>query len=617
MNFIKGAWRVLMTLKDGLALLFLLGLFFLLYLVLSSSPNPARVVDGALIINFNGQIVEQAETPDPRAALLGQNPVGGQMVLRDVVRGISAAAKDDRVKALVLDFSSFGGGGQTSLTQIAEAVGSVRKAGKPVLAYSPAYFDDAYLIAANASEIWLDPLGQTIFQGPGGAQPYFKGLADRLGVTVQVYKVGTHKAAVEPYIATQASPEAKADRQALYDGLWTNWQDHVRAARPKAQPSLNLAQSGPPTQSLAEKAQAAGLVDKIGSSIEFSKRVASVVGKDDDTRADAYKATPFDAWLAANPESSGSDKIGVVTVAGDIVDGEGSGGMAAGDTISNLILDSLKDDDLKALVVRVDSPGGSVSGSDKIRNAVLEAKAKGLPVIVSMGDVAASGGYWIATAGDQIFAEPSTITGSIGVFAVFPTFEKTLAQYGVTTDGTKTTPLSGQPDILAGTNAETDQVFQSGVEDVYRRFSALVATSRKLDVKRVDEIGQGRVWLGGPARQIGLVDRFGSLEDAIEEAAKRAKLSPADIERKYLEPKTGFWTSFFGTTRTDAIAAQPSDPVSKLAARQKAMAASALYDALHILHGPSVQVRCLTCPATKPRNDQNNVTAFVKDYLVK
>jgi protease IV len=618
-SFAARAWRILVAIKDGLALLFLLIFFWLLYLVLTASPNAAKVREGALLLKMDGVVVEQPVEVSPRDALTGSLPDQRQMRLRDIVHGLETAAKDSDVKALVVDLSNFSGGGQSSLMRIGEAIAGVRKAGKPVFAFANGYFDDAYLLAANASEIWIDPMGQTVLQGPGGSRPYLKGLADRLGVNVHVYKVGTYKSAVEPFIRDGASPEARTANQALVDALWADWQDKVQRARPKAQlkailadPMMGVDANG---GDLAKAAVASGMVDKIGDGTAFGKHVAALVGREDDDRADAFNATTFDDYVAANPEPTKGDKIGIVTVAGEIVDGHAPLGMAGGDTISDLVLDALAKKELKALVVRIDSPGGSAFASEKIRRAFLEAKAQKLPVVISMGDVAASGGYWVAMTGDRVFAEPSTITGSIGVFAIFPTFEKTAAQYGVTSDGVSTTSLSGQPNVLSGTNATVDRFFQTGVEDIYRRFTTMVAGARRLDVKRVDAIGQGRVWDGGTARQIGLVDAFGSLDDAVAEAAKLAKIDPNRVERVYLESERSFFgnilTGLFGGAQAKAA----PDLYTRLAQQNRAFAATGLYDAARILHGPAVQVRCLGCPTTLPKAEGRSFFALLNEKV--
>lgn len=599
MAFLGKAWRFLVGVKDALVLLLLLVFFGALYALLSGTPNAGKVEAGALLVTLDGSIVEQPESASPAELLSGAASNAGQIRLRDVVYGIETAAKDDRVKVLALDLDSFWGGGQVALQRVGNALEKFRKTGKPVIAFATAYTDDSYLLAAHASEVWLDPMGMTFIAGPGGTQPYFKGLIDKLGVNVHVYRVGKFKSFIEPYTLSEQSPEAKAAGQGLADALFSAWKADVKAARPKAKLDSYIANPATTVAggSFSKAALTAGMVDKLGDRIAWSRRIGEIAGKDSDTAADIFRGTEFADYLAAHPFTPHGGKIGVMTVAGSIVDGEAPAGTAGGDTIARLILDAVAKGDLDALVVRVDSPGGSALASERIRLAIMEAKKAKLPVIVSMGNVAASGGYWIATAGDKVFAEPATITGSIGVFGIIPTFENTAAKIGVSGDGVATTPLSGQPDILRGTNAVTDQLIQGGVEDIYRRFTGLVAAERKLPLARVEEIAQGRVWDGGSARQLGLIDAFGSLDDAVAEAAKRAKLDPAKVRPLYLDRVPSWMEMFAQGWFTEEPATPARDAWSKAILRQQAAMATGLEDGLHVLSGPAVQVRCLSCPS--------------------
>ncbi|RJF90443.1 signal peptide peptidase SppA [Sphingomonas cavernae] len=601
MSFVRGAWKLLVGVKDALVLLFMLLFFVLLWAALSARPNPADVTAGALLVDLSGTLVEQPEEVDPLSLLAGATDAVRQHRLRDVVRALETAATDDRIKVVVLDLDSFVGGGQAAIQRAAEAVDTIRKAKKPVLAYATGYSDDSYQLAAHASEVWLDPMGLTLFTGPGGSRLYYKGLIDRLGVTTKVYRVGTYKSAIEPYTRADQSPEAKQADQALAGALWQNWQDDVAKARPKAQLAAFIAQ---PQQQiaaaggdLAQAALRAGLVDTLGDRIAFGRRVAEIAGADSGKGEGAFKHTRLTNWIAANPVPSSGDAIGVITVAGEIVDGEALPGTAGGESIAKLILDGLAEKDLKALVVRVDSPGGSVLASERIRQAILQAKAKGLPVVVSMGSVAASGGYWVSTPADRIFAEPTTITGSIGVFGIIPTFENALAKIGVTSDGVATTPLSGQPDIIGGTNETFDAVIQSSIENTYARFLGLVSKARNLPVEKVDGIAQGRVWDGGTARQLGLVDQFGGIEEAIAEAARRAKLDPAKVHAEYLERQPGFAATLFqGWTRDEDDSRKQADLLARLAQARMMTVFRAVKDAERLAQGPVVRAQCLECP---------------------
>jgi protease IV len=618
MKLVKGAWKLLVGVKDALVLLFMLLFFGALYGLLSSSPNPGGGKGGALLLALDGPIVEQAEALDPRELLTGSAPTGSQYKLSDMLQALRAAVEDDAIKTVVLDLDAFSGGGQTSLEDVAGVLDKLRAAKKPVLAFATGYDDASYLLAAHASEIWLDPMGAAYFPGPGGSRPYFKGLIDRLGVNVHVYRVGKFKSFVEPYTRDGQSPEAKAANLALVGAIWSNWQENVSKARPKAQlaayianPAAGLAPGG----DLSQQALKAGIVDKIGDRTAFNKRVAEIAGSDKDAEI-PFRHSKVEDYAAANPASTSGDAIGIIQIAGDIVDGNAPAGTAGGDSIAALVRKAIASEKFKALVVRVDSPGGSALASERIRASILEAKAKGLPVVTSMGSVAASGGYWVAMAGDKVFAEPSTITGSIGVFGIIPTFERTLARYGVTADGVKTTPLSGQPDIISGTNPETDALIQAGVDNIYARFLALVSTARKLPPEKVAEIAQGRVWDGGSARQLGLIDAFGSLDDAVAEAANRAKLDPTDVhsiviaeEPSWLEGMIGGW---FGarSPRTDLF--------TRFALRQQAALVAGLSDAEALLTGPAIQARCLECQ-TAPRrttHSSSSLWAFFSKKIV-
>ncbi|MEA3387886.1 signal peptide peptidase SppA [Sphingobium sp. CCH11-B1] len=611
MAFVKGVWRILVAIKDGLVLLFLLLFFGALYAALSYSPKPAQSVSsGALLLDLDGTIVEQPAEVSATALLTGSGGDAKEYRLSDIVAALDAARSDAKVKAVVLNLDGFMGGGQVALARVGKALDAVRAAKKPVLAYATLYSDDSYQLAAHASEVWSDPLGGVALLGRGGSNLYYKGLIDKLGVNTHVYRVGTYKSFVEPFIRTDQSPEARQANQALADALWQDWQDDVAKARPKAKIAAYaadpLAAARATNGDIAKAALAAGLVDKLGDASAFGAHVATLAGDASGDKPGSFATIDFDRYVKARkPANDG--QIGVLTVAGDIVDGEGGPGTAAGDTLSDLLLTALNEKNLKALVVRVDSPGGSVMASEKIRSAILQAKAAGLPVVVSMANVAASGGYWVSTPGDVIFAEPDTITGSIGVFGILPSFEGALAKIGVTTDGVRTTPLSGQPDVAGGTTPEFDQIMQLGVEDIYRRFVGIVAQSRHKSPQQIDAIAQGRVWDGGTARQIGLVDRFGGLDDAIAEAARRAKIDPAKARTYYIEKEPDPWAQWAQAIvdREEDNAGAPRDMLARQALRQRGWAMQAVSDVKALVTGAGIRADCLECRgygAPRPRN---------------
>ena len=603
MRFVGKAWRLLVGIKDGLVLLLLLFFFSTLYSALSVSPYKGSARSGALRLDLSGAIVEQPSRADSLAAALGGGPATREYRVAQLVRALDAAATDGRIRAVALDLDVFVGGGQTAITDVGAALDRVRRAGKRVVAYATGYTDDGYQLAAHADEIWLDPLGAVLFTGYGRSNLYYAGLLRRLGITAHVYRVGAFKSAVEPYTRSDMSPEARAAGQALANTLWETWQEDVRRARPRARvaewaadPQRFIDAAG---GDMARAALDAGMIDRIGDRTAFGRRMAALAGNEDQRVPGRYDAVHYEAWADEQDVTGDGGQIGILTVAGTIVDGHAGPGTAGGDTVAEALERGLERGGLRALVVRVDSPGGSVLASERIRRAVLMAKARGLPVVISMGSVAASGGYWVATAGDIIFAEPSTITGSIGIFAILPSFEGSLQRLGIGADGVRTTPLSGEPDIFRGPSPEASRLLQTGIDANYRRFIQLVAEARHLTPARVNEIAQGRVWSGGAARQLGLVDRFGGLDDAVREAARRAGLDPDGARTTYLERRPGLLARLLAGS-AEAGAGAPRDVFSRLAQRPQTLFERALYDAREIAAGPAVQARCLECPAVAP-----------------
>lgn len=612
-SFPRKVWNLLVAIKDGLALIFLLLFFVALFALLSGRPNAALPVSkGALVLKLDGSVTEQPAEIDPFAALSGREQVKEHRV-RDVVHAIETAADDKRVTAVVLDLDRFLGGGQVSLAEIGAALDKVRAKKKPVLAFATAYTTDSYQLAAHASEVWADGVGGVAIAGPGGSRLYYKGLMDRLGITAHIYRVGTFKSAVEPFLRADQSPEAKEANLAYAGVLWDRWLAEVKKARPQAKLDAYIADTAGAVRAanndLAQASLAAGLVDKVGSRLTFDQRVAEISGAADDSQPWNYNAIPLENWVAANPPAKKGAAIAVVPVVGEIVDGEAPNGLAGGDTIAQHILDAASDSGVKAIVLRVDSPGGSVLASEQIRQALLAAKAKKLPVVVSMANVAASGGYWVSTPADRILAEPETITGSIGVFGILPSFDKTLAKVGVTTDGIRTTPLSGQPDILGGVNDQFNALAQASVENIYARFTGLVAKSRKQPLDKILPIAEGRVWAGGTARQIGLVDEFGGLSDALAAAAKLAKVE-GGWHAKYFEQEPSEFSRMLASltgAEQQETAAAPRGWFG-IAAMNRQLAERRLVQDMQMLASSgSVQAACLDCraylPAT-PRPDR-------------
>ncbi len=607
MSFARGAWRLLVGVKDLLVLLLLLLFFGLLWGALSQSA-PVRVADGsALVLHLDGVMVDQASEQDPTSLLLGATGFGEYQV-RDVVAAIDRSAADGRISRIVLDLDTFVGAGAANLEAVGRALGRFKAAGKPIEAFATAYTDDSYYLAARADKIWMDPMGEVLVSGPGGSGLYYGDALKKLDIDIEVFRVGTYKSAVEPYLRNSASPEAKAADQALVDGIWAHWQADTKKARPKADfaawlralPQRVAAADGDSAAAALES----GLVDKLGSRAEFEAAMVEAAGAGE--RGGQYPY-PFNGVTlgqyrraAASLLPKSGPAVGVVYVSGAMVPGEAPRGTAGGTSIADAIDKALAEQsDLKALVVRIDSPGGAVLASETIRRALLRAKAQGLPVVASMGPVAASGGYWVATAAEKIFAEATTITGSIGVFAVLPTFPRALARLGIGSDGVKATPYSGEPNVLGGIGSEMRQLLQISVENNYRRFIGLVSEARDMPAAEVDRVGQGRVWTGETALKLKLVDRLGGLDAAVAEAARlggiKGEVRTIDIETRRSDV-AALLGSFFGPEDSagDSNGAV-RDGWSGLVKREQMRVMAMLGDLRVLGSGATMQASCLEC----------------------
>lgn len=609
MEFARKVWKLLVGIKDALVLALLLLFFGGIYAVLSIRPTPGQVSDGALVVQLDGAVVEEAAEVTTSALLLAQTTNGDiprDIRARDVQRALRLAASDPKIKLVAMDLSRFRGGGFVHLRDIGAAMDQVRKAGKPVLTYADTYADDGTQLAAHASEAWVNPMGGALAVGPGGKSLYYGTLLQKLKVNAHVFRVGTYKTFVEPYTRDGPSPAAVESYTDLYGGLWKIWQDDVKTARPKA--NLALVTQDPISWlknsggDFAKASQAAGLIDKIGTPTDFAIRVAELSGIAKNSSSSAAKKSSGDlvgtqlaTYLAANPEVARGASIGVVTIAGSIVDGEAGPGTAGGDRIAKA-LDEALGSGIKALVVRIDSPGGSVLASERIRRSIERYKQAGIPIVASMANTAASGGYWVATPAQYVFAEPGTITGSIGVFGVLPSFERSLASIGVNSGGVQTTPLSGQPDMLGGLSPEVEQMVQLGVEDAYGKFLSLVGQARGKTAQQVDEIAQGRVWTGERAKQNGLIDGFGGLDEALAYAAKAAKLGDGQWSVKYIGRKNDPLNTLLMQMYQRR---EPGGDITAMAARRQVeQLTAALHQAEAMLSGQGMQAMCLECPGS-------------------
>ncbi len=496
----------------------------------SSPVIPAKA---ALVIAPEGEIVEQLSgDPIQRAIDQARGTGHSETLLRDLTDSIRAAANDKRIPVLVIDTEYFEGAGQPTLEELAKAIGAFKKAGKKVIAFGTAFEKPQYYLAAQANEIYVDPLGLVLIDGYESYHMFWKGAIDKVQADVHIFRVGKYKSAVEPYSRPDMSPEAKEETSVFLNSLWQTYQHamvSVRKLKPDAIATYTSTLSDQIVASgghSAEVALKAGLVTGIKSRVEVEQLVAQMVGEDErDGGFKGVSARDYVRFVRAEEKlRSAGSKIGVVVASGEILDGEQPPGTIGGTSTARLIREARMDDDVKAVVLRVDSPGGSMLAAEEIHREIGLLKAAGKPFIVSMGDLAASGGYYIAAPADEIWASPATITGSIGIFAVVPTVDKTLGKIGITVDGVGTTPLSGQQRLDRPLGEDAKKIVQATIDRGYEEFLGRVSSGRKKTRDEVNEIAQGRVWTGADALKLGLVDHLGSFDDAVKAAAKRAKL---------------------------------------------------------------------------------------------
>jgi protease IV len=543
-----GLWRGLDGLRKFLHLLVLLVIFgFIIGALHSATPNvPAKA---ALLIAPEGEIVEQLSGDAIQRAVQEARGQGRpETLLWDLTDSIRAAAKDKRIPVIAIDLEKFDGAGLPVLEELAKALHEFRASGKKVIAYGTELTQEKYYLAAQADEIYLDPLGFVLIDGYERYRTYLKGGLDKLGVDINVFRVGAFKSAVEEYTRTDMSPEDRQESLAYLNAEWSGYQEAVtRARKLPADAIANYVTTLPKTLAAAggnaaHVAQQTGLVTGIKTRLEVEKRLIELVGSDDSSGSFKSVSDQDYARLARAQKkllSAGKQHIGVIVASGEILDGDQPSGSIGGDSLSRLIRQARLDKDIKAVVLRVNSPGGSVLASEEIYREVLALRAAGKPVVVSMSNLAASGGYYISAPADEIWASPTTITGSIGIFALIPTFDKTLGKLGVTVDGVGTTPLSGQLRLDRPIGEEARTLLQQQVERGYEEFLARVSAGRKMTRDQVNDIAQGRVWAGVDGKRIGLVDQLGSFDDAVKAAARRAKLT--DYDTQFIEPELT-WT---------------------------------------------------------------------------
>jgi protease IV len=544
-----GIWQVVEIIRRVLVTLVVLALVLALWLLLSGRPEWTVENNVALVWVPLGTLVETVDEP-PETALL-QRFIDGQprqTRVRDLVKALEYAATDKRIKLVFLKLDELEGAGMAQLQELGAALQNFRKtSGKKLIAYAPAYSQPAYYLAAQADEVYLDPMGLVLMAGFSHYGMYFKEALDKLGVNMHIFRVGEYKSAVEPFERNDMSPEAKVANAAWLQVLWEHYKAGIAAPRKLTPEAIeNYAANLPAVVEahqgdLAQAARASKLVDGLLTLQQVREKVGAIVGMDDDI--DSFRQIDHFTYLSIvdRPKHPpDTPAIAVVVAQGELIDGESVVGMTGADTLADLIGQALQDDQIAALVLRVDSPGGSITAAETIRRQVSRFRESGRPVVVSMSNLAASGGYWIAAPADQIWAQDTTLTGSIGVFGLIPTVDQSLARLGIRVDGVGTTPMAGALRIDRPMPPEVARAIQLIVEKDYRQFIAQVAKGRRMNAEAVDRLARGRVWSGHDARKLGLVDQTGGLQAAIESAVALAGLDAGNYRVQVLEPERDF-----------------------------------------------------------------------------
>tara|TARA_R110002072_G_scaffold1815_8_gene15377 strand:- start:64521 stop:66272 length:1752 start_codon:yes stop_codon:yes gene_type:complete len=574
---------------------------YFVYVAGESEPVPEKA---ALLLNMSGTVVDQKSAVNPLQALISEQlPTDHEVLLRDVIDAIDYAAEDPAINSLVMELGSLMYVGISKTQEIIPALQRFRESGKPIIAVGDYFTQDQYLLASHADTVISHPMGGVVLEGFSSYINYFRDALEKISVNVHVFRAGDHKSAVEPFIRDDMSPGEKIQTSLWLENLWGQYTSTVEEQRALEPGAVNdyvnnftrrlESQGGDSAQAAIE----AGLVDMLLSRNESNDFLVELVGATNENGL--YEAVVFERYVARKrPRQFGAergDRIAVVTAEGEILPGDQPPGTIGGDSLARLIRGAVEADGVKALVLRVNSGGGSMFASEIIRQQVLHARDMGVPVVVSMGSVAASGGYYIAAEADEIWVTPSTITGSIGVFAAFPTFEELLDRAGIYTDGVGTTALAGSLRVDRPLNPDVVAALHSGVEFAYVSFLQIVAQGRDMTVAEVDPLAGGRVWSATDALESGLVDNVGTLADAVSAAAGLAgivdykvdyvelPLSPRDMLLKQLANRVGslnLWTESAASTALNGLLA----PV-KAAAQELAI----LQDPGHLY------LRCVSC----------------------
>ncbi|EBZ5847217.1 signal peptide peptidase SppA [Salmonella enterica subsp. enterica serovar Abony] len=545
-GFFKWTWRVLNFVREMVLNLFFIFLVLVgagIWMQIGNGSNSEQTARGALLLDISDVIVDKPST-NHRLGALGRQLFGAssdrlqENSLFDIVNAIRQAKDDRNITGIVLDLKNFTGADQPSMRYIGKALREFRDSGKPVFAVGENYSQGQYYLASFANKIWLSPQGQVDLHGFATNGLYYKTLLDKLKVSTHVFRVGTYKSAVEPFIRDDMSPAAREADSRWIGELWQNYLHTVSANR-----QISPQQLFPGAQAIIDGLTSVGgdtakyaldhkLVDALASSADVEKALTKQFGWS--KTENNYRAISYYDYSLKTPADTGGT-IAVIFANGAIMDGEETPGNVGGDTTASQIRDARLDPKVKAIVLRVNSPGGSVNASEVIRAELAAARAAGKPVVVSMGGMAASGGYWISTPANYIVASPSTLTGSIGIFGVINTVENSLSSIGVHSDGVSTSPLA-DISMTKALSPEVQQMMQLSIEYGYKRFITLVADARKRTPEQIDKIAQGHVWTGEDAKANGLVDSLGDFDDAVAKAAELAKLKQWHLDYYQDEP---------------------------------------------------------------------------------
>ncbi|EAR21813.1 signal peptide peptidase SppA [Nitrococcus mobilis] len=524
-------WHLIVVAWRALIVLFVLLFLAIVFFAIKGPPAPQVGDNVALVWAPQGSVVEHSEF-EPGVLLrrfMEEKPQ--QTPLRDLLVALRRGASDSRITLAVLQLDELQQAGMAQLQELGGAIRDFRASGKKVIAYAQSYTQLQYYLAALADKVYLDPLGAVLLQGFGVYQHYFRDALDELGVKVHVFRVGQYKAAVEPFMRNDMSPQARRENLIWLHTLWDVYKSDVAHSRGLPPSAIDRYIDNLPVELAAHDgdtaalARSAGLVDKLVTPAELRAELASIVGED--LQTGGFRQINNPDYLQASGGLQADDqpgKVGLITMEGPIADGESRPGIVGGDTIAQQIRDARRDHGIAALILRVNSPGGSATASEVVRREVAATRQAGKPVVVSMSAVAASGGYWAAMNANQIWAQASTLTGSIGIFGLLPNVQTTLEKLGIHPDGVGTHALTGALRADRPLSPEGARLVQLVIEQGYQRFIHRVAQARGMSVEAVDRIAQGRVWSGRDAKRLGLVDHLGGLGQAAEAAAALAGL---------------------------------------------------------------------------------------------